>query len=77
VSFAKAFMSDTANVMKGRRSGIQRLIKDEIPHLYDVGCICHLADFKAGVTSLPVDINQLFIDLFSTFFTAARDAKNL
>ena len=50
---AIAFMSDTANVMKGRRSGVHKLIKSEIPQLYDVGCICHLADLaiKAGVTS--------------------------
>ena len=39
-------ISDTANVMKGVRSGVQKLIKDydEQPYLYDVGCICHLAD---------------------------------
>ena len=45
-----AFMSDTANVMKGCRSGVQKLIKNEIPQLYDVGFICHLADLtiKAG-----------------------------
>ena len=36
---AVAFMSDTANVMKGARSGVQKLIKDEQPMLYDVGCI--------------------------------------
>lgn len=32
-SNALAFMSDTANVMKGVRSGVQKLIKDEMPHL--------------------------------------------
>ena len=35
-----AFMSDTTNVMKGARSGVQKLIKREHPTLYDVGCIC-------------------------------------
>ena len=34
-SNAMAFMSDTTNVMKGARSGVQKLIKDEHPHLYD------------------------------------------
>ena len=45
-----SFMSDTANVMKGVRSGVQKLIKDGIPTLNDVDCICHLADLtvKAG-----------------------------
>ena len=46
VDFSRAisFMSDTTNVMKGARSGVQKLIKNENPFLYDVGCICHLAD---------------------------------
>ena len=52
-----AFMSDTTSVMKGGRSGVQKLIKKEHPSLYDVGCICHLANhtIKAGLESLPVD----------------------
>ena len=65
-SNAVAFMSDTTNVMKGKRSGVQKLIRDENPFLLDVGCICHLADLtvKAGLETLPVDIDQLFIDIF-------------
>ena len=34
-SKAMAFMSDTANVMKGCRCGVQKLIKNENPFLYD------------------------------------------
>ncbi len=34
-----AFMSDTTNVMKGVRSGVQKLIKYERPNHLDVGCI--------------------------------------
>ena len=30
--------------MKGSRSGVQKLIKTEMPHLYDVGCINHMGD---------------------------------
>ncbi len=57
-------MSDTTNVMKGARSGVKKLIKDENPFLHDVGCICHLADLvvKAGMETLPIDI-QLFVEL--------------
>lgn len=71
---AVAFMSDTASVMKGCRSGVQKLIKGEIPHLYDVGCINHLADLtiKAGVTTLPVNIDQLFIDIFYYFYNSSK-----
>ena len=61
-SKAIAFMSDTTNVMKGARSGVQKLIKSENRLLYDAGCICHLADLtiKAGMKSFPVDFYQLF-----------------
>ena len=60
-----AFMSDTTNVMKGARSGVQKLIKNVHPTLYDVGCICHLADLtvKSGMSTLPLDIDQLFVDV--------------
>ena len=43
-NIAVAFMSDTVSVMKGARSGVQTRIKTEMPHLYDVGCINHMAD---------------------------------
>ena len=73
-SKAIAFMSDTMNVMKGARSGVQKLIKNEHPALYDVGCICHLADLtiKAGMKTLPVDIDQLFIDVFYFFYHSSK-----
>ena len=73
-SKAVAFMSDTTNVMKGVRSGVQKLIKNEHPTLYDVGCICHLADLtvKAGMTTLPIDIDQLFIDIFYFFYHSSK-----
>ena len=73
-SKAVAFMSDTTNVMKGARSGIQKLIKNVHSTLYDVGCICHLADLtiKAGMKTLPVNIDQLFIDVFYYFFHSSK-----
>ena len=76
VDFSRAisFMSDTTNVMKGARSGVQKLIKNENPFLYDVGCICHLADLtvKAGMEVLPADIDQLFIDIFYHFYHSSK-----
>ena len=76
IDFSKAvsFMSDTTNVMKGSRSGVQKRIKDENPQLYDVACICHLADLtvKAGMETLPVDIDQLFIDIFYHFYHSSK-----
>ena len=73
VDFSRAisFMSDTTNVMKGARSGVQKL---KNPFLYDVGCICHLADLtvKAGMEVLPVDIDQLFVDIFYHFYHSSK-----
>ena len=68
-SNAIAFMSDTVSVMKGARSGVQKRIKNEMPHLYDVGCINHLADLtiKAGMETLPIDTSCLL--MYSTIFT--------
>ena len=73
-SRAVAFMSDTTNVMKGARSGVQKLIKNEHSTLYDVGCICHLADLtvKAAMKTLPIDIDQLFIDVFYFFYHSSK-----
>ena len=67
-------MSDTTNVMKGARSGVQCLIKNKCPHVLDVGCICHLADLKikSGIKSLQVNIDQLFIDVFYYFFHSSK-----
>ena len=59
-SNAIAFMSDNTSVMKGMRSGVQKLVKDENPHIHDVGCICHLSDLvvKGGMKGLPIDIDH-------------------
>ncbi len=69
-----AFMSDTTNVLKGNRSGVQKLIKNEHPILYDVGCICHLADLvvKAGMQTLPLNIDELFVDIFYFFHHSSK-----
>ena len=67
-------MLDITNVMKGIRSGVQKLINDECPQLYDVACIYHLADLtiKAGMETLPVSIDQLFVDIFYFFYQSSK-----
>jgi len=69
-------MTDTTNVMKGVRSGVQHLNKKENPYIYDVGCICHLADLtvNAGMKSLPVNIDQFFVNIL--FCIAVRGGKS-
>ena len=69
-----AFTSDTTNVMKGARSGMQKVIRNECPHVLDVPCICHLAHLavKAEMHALPVDIDQPFIDVFYYFYHSSK-----
>jgi len=56
------------------RSGVLKLIHNKCPHLYDVGCICHLADLTitAGMNSFLFDVDQLLVELFYIF---ARQQK--
>ena len=65
-SRAVSFIWDTTNVMKGAtcRSGVQKLIKDEKPCVYDAGYLSHLATdlvVKAKMEVSPIDIDQLFV----------------
>ena len=78
-SKAIAFMSDTTNVMKGARSGFQKLIKRGKPHLYDAGCICHLADLcvKAGMAALPLIYTNYSLTSIITLNTAAKEINSL
>ena len=73
-SAAVAFTSDTTNVMKGVQSGVQKLIKNDISTLYDVGCTCHLANLtiKAGLEELPIDIDKLFVDIYYYFYHSSK-----
>ena len=64
-----SFMSDTTNVTKRVRSGVQKLINNRNPFMPYAGCICYLADLavKAGMRALPVGVEQLFVDIFYHF----------
>ena len=59
--------------MKGVRSGVQKLIKEENLNTYDVGCISSgRFNCKAGMESLPVNIDQLFVDIFYHFLHSSK-----
>ena len=42
--------------------------------MYDVGCICYLADLtiKAGMGTLPLDLDELFVDIFYFFHHSCK-----
>ena len=67
---------------KGQGLECKKLIKAQSPYMYDVECICHLADLavKAGLQALPViDVfywfhhsrkrKQQFVDHWCSLFT--------
>ena len=58
-------------------SGVQKLIKNEHPNLYDIECICHLADLtvKASMKTLLLDIDLLFIDTFYFFYHSSKQTQ--
>ncbi len=43
-------------------------------HVFDVGYICHLADLaaKPGMEVFPIDIDQLFVDVFYYFYHSSK-----
>ena len=73
-----SFMSDTTNVMKGARSGVQKLIKAECSDVLDVGCICHLADLRSRLVCrhfLLTSISSLLM-YFTTSITVVKENRN-
>ena len=65
------FESDTTNVMVGKHNSLLSRIKDKQP---SQGCVCHLANLSllAGVKSLPVHVDDFFVDLFYFFEKSAK-----
>ena len=63
IILVRIFDNEVGDVQKRIR------IKTEMPHLYDVGCINHMADvtIKAGMETLPVNIDQVFVDILYYF----------
>ena len=69
------FESDTTNVMVGKHNSLLSRIKDKQP---SQGCVCHLANLSllAGVKSLPVHVDDFFVDLF-TFLRRAQNGRKI
>ena len=69
-----AFNSDTANVMFGKKNSVVSRLKEVQPLLIDLGCICHLESLcaVAAVKSLPVNVEELLIDIFYHFYYSVK-----
>ena len=68
------FESDTTNAMVGKHNSVLSRVKEKQPTVYSQGCVCHLANLSllAGVKSLPVDVDDFFVDLFYFFEKSAK-----
>lgn len=69
-----AFESDTTNVMIGKHNSVLSRVKDVQPKVFSQGCVCHLANLclLAGVQTLPVDVDDFFVDLYYYFDKSAK-----
>lgn len=76
ISWQKVFgvVSDNCSVMKGERNSVMSKIKEQQPNLFDIGCICHLANLccVAAVKVLPLPIEELIIDVYYHFQHSAK-----
>ena len=64
-----AYNSDNASVMKGRHNSVLSRIKEVQPSIFDLGCICHLANLSVGVgmKHIPLPVEDLLIDIYFHF----------
>ena len=62
--------TDGANVMKGEHHSLQSLLKQSIPHLVHISCICHSIDLiakEAVNKALPSNIDFLIRESYNWF----------
>ena len=73
------FESDTANVMIGKHNSVLLRVKAKQPDVFSQGCTCHLANLclLKGVLTLPVDLDDFFVDLFYHFDKSAKRNEEL
>ena len=63
------FASDNCNVMVGARNSVLSRVRERQPAVFDIGCICHLANLcvAAGVKALSVSVDDFFVDVYFHF----------
>ena len=60
------YASDTANVMVGKHNSVLSQLLLKQPHLFSLGCLCHLSALcaAAALKKLPVSLDELLIDIY-------------
>ena len=68
------FASDTTNVMFGEHHSVVSLLKQKIPNLFVMKCLCHSAHLCAShaCEKLPRAVEDLICDVYSYFCHSAK-----
>ena len=63
------FGSDSVSVMVGKRNSVLSRVIQRQPHVFSLGCICHLSALcaAAGLKKLPFSLDDFLIDIFYHF----------
>lgn len=69
------FAADNASVMMGKSGGVAALLKEKLPNLFVLGCICHSFALcsEAACKMLPNGVESLARDLFG--YSAKSSAR--
>ena len=72
-----AFNSDNASVMKGQHNSVLSRIKTQQPNVFDLGCICHLANLAVGVgvKKFHLPVEDLLVDIYFHFDKSAKRSE--
>lgn len=67
------FAADNASVMMGNKGGVQALLKEQLPNLFVLGCVCHsfALSSEAACKMLPDEIEQFAQDVVNYFGKSA------
>lgn len=63
------FSSDNCSVMIGKKNSVLSRVKEANPDVYDLGCVCHLANIctQKAVKTLPLPVDELLVEVYYHF----------
>lgn len=64
-----SFNSDNFSAMKGHKNGVIAKLREKVPDIIDIGCICHLANLAVGcaLKTSPINLDDLLCDINTHF----------
>ena len=73
-SNVNGFETHTTNVKMGKHNLVICRIRSKQPNVFSQGCVCHLSNLclLAASEFLPIDVDDLFVDLYYYFDKSAK-----